>query len=266
MDSFVEGRPQASKRSLSGSLQPRSGSSRAEVPVTSAPLEPSERPLPASPPKDPLGASERLSQGAGSSLPHSVSSLGAALVVSEPPAGVTTPSCTEGASQQVPLDPSPASGQNAPETASSSLPLGQGSPIISDSSSASLPSEPPSLSSEGAFTLALEAGGTAPDLSPPFDLRAEIQSLDSSLDWTAVRAREKKDKKPRGGRTSSLNSPGRVTSRSRSPIHDDSSEDSRSLSERRYSASPPTKKGKKKAKSKKGAASQAASSQDGRRQ
>ncbi len=304
VDSFVEGRQQASKRSLSGSLQPRSGPSQQQdtgrgsrqPPVSSAPLEPSERPLPASPPRDPLGASERLSQGAGSSLPHSVSSLGAAQVVSDLAAGATTPSCTEGASQQVPLDPSPASGQNAPETASSSLPLGQGSPITSASSSASLPSEPPSLSPEGAFTLALDTGrgsrqppvSAAPDLSPegaftqaleasslalasvpdptpPLDLMADLQSLDSSLDWTSVRNRERGDKKLSGGRTSSLHSSGRVTSRSRSPLQDDSSEDSRSLSERRLSASPPTKKGKTKPKSKKVPASQA-NRQDGGRQ
>ncbi len=254
MDSFVEGRAQAPKRSLSGSLQPRSLPSGTENPLCPAPSAP-------------LGASERLTQGAGSSLPRSVSHLEAALVHSGEPTGATTPSFIEGASQQVPLDPSAASGQNLPETASLSLPLGQGSPATCGSSSALPPSGPPSSSSEGAFTPALEAGFAAPDLSSPLNLMADLQSLDSSLDWTAVRARaERRAKKPNEGRTSSLTSSGRVTSRSRSPIQDDSSEDSRSLSERRYSASPPTKKGKKKAKSKKGAASQAASSQDGGRQ
>ena len=239
MDSFVDGRAQASKRSLSGSLQPRSGPSRAEDPAALAPLEGSERPPQESPPKDPLGASERLTQGAGSSLP--------------------TPSLTEGAAQQVPLDPSIASGQSQPETASSSLPPGQG-PQAPGGLSLDLPSSGPlSPSPEGAFTQALEAvvvpSGTAPSL--PFDLRAELQSLDSSIDWTSVRGRGKKDKKPSRSRTSSLAPPGRLASRSRSPLQDDSSDDSRPLSERRLSASPPTKKGKTKPSSKKVLASQA---------
>ncbi len=127
----------------------------------------------------------------------------------------------------------------------------------------------PDLSPEGAFTQALEASSLAlasvPDPTPPLDLMADLQSLDSSLDWTSVRNRERGDKKLSGGRTSSLHSSGRVTSRSRSPLQDDSSEDSRSLSERRLSASPPTKKGKTKPKSKKVPASQA-NRQDGGRQ
>ncbi len=189
-----------------------------------------------------------------------------ALVLSGRPTGDPTPSSTEGASQQVPPDPSK---KGLPEAASGSLPLGQGSPIPCGSSSTLPASDSPSPSLEGAFTQALEAGSltltSAPAPTPPLDLMADLQSLDSSLDWTAVRTRERKDKKLSGGRTNSLTSSSRATSRSRSPIQNDSSDDSRSLSERRHSASPPTKKGKTKSKSKKVSASQAVS-QDGGRQ
>ena len=250
MDSFAEVRTQASKRTLSGSLQPRSHATGPGEPASVR----STSPHPHS-----VAPSDRL-VGEASSTPE------VALVLSGRPTGDPTPSSTEGASQQVPPDPSR---KSLPEAASGSLPLGQGSPILCGSSSTLPTSGSPSPSLEGAFTQALEAGSltltSAPAPTPPLDLMADLQSLDPSLDWTAVRTRERKDKKLSGGRTNSLTSSSRATSRSRSPIQNDSSDDSRSLSERRHSASPPTKKGKKKSKSKKVSASQAVSQDGGRK-
>ncbi len=207
VDTFIDSRGPPSKRTLSGTLQNRTQASPAEN-LSSEPSRPFSL-TPALP---------------GASLATSVG----------PPA---------------PLLPDPA----APPTGTdASLPLGQGPLALGDltgpsssSSSLSLSTSFGPSSAEGAFSLALEGGlqeaaasPAASQVSTSQDILADLQSsaFNLSLDWTTVQPIAKKTP-----------APPTAASRSRSPLHNDETEDNRPLSARRHSASPPSKKGKKKA-------------------